>query len=268
MRQSLTLLSLVGLASLTLSLGNGCSSSTGKPSGSGGATGAGGVAGRSGTGGLTGTGGASGGTAGCARCDAGPDDVPFAGSGGVGGGSGAGGGYGGIGADVSLDIAAEGPVGGTGGWGARNDGNLDNAVDGDGVGSEAGAASADGAGASTDAGVDGPTCIKLADMPSTQIQAADPAQEIQSLAMVSGPCDVHSFPMVVMFYYWERGYSCPRVGDEVACEVEVTAKSGSVAVVTVTFVASGAAIGVLSWQPQRNPIKVTFPTVDGAAGGG
>jgi hypothetical protein len=68
---------------------------------------------------------------------------------------------------------------------------------------------------------------------------------------------------VVEFFYWEKGYSCPRGGDTVTCQVEVTSSLGSVAVVTVEFIAGGGSSWVFTWQPQQQPM-VRFPSLDGA----
>jgi hypothetical protein len=270
MRYPSAFLSLVGLASVTALVGNGCSS-TGGSSGSGGTVGSGGagvVAGRSGTGGSTSSGGvgpASGGAAGCGRCDASVDDATTGGSGGAGGRSGAGGGVGGLGADVALDMGSGGALGGTGGLGSGGDGIGRGGVigtDGDVRDGRGGAAG------STDGGVDGPECIKLGDIPSAQLQAADPSQQIQWLTLLGGPCDLRFSSMGVEFHYWEHGYSCPRLGDKVTCEVEVTSRAGSTAIVIVTFVYSGSAAMVLTWHPEpTSTIAVTFPPLDGGSAG-
>ena len=136
-----------------------------------------------------------------------------------------------------------------------------------------------GAGGSIDGGADGteglvdssPACINLADIPSARIQTADSSTRISSIRVLDGPCGASASMMEVTFYYWEKGYSCPRVGDKVTCEVEATSSAGATTVFTVEFTAVPLSALMLHWQPLPSQITVTFPSLDGldgAAAGG
>jgi hypothetical protein len=183
------------------------------------------------------------------------------GSVGMGGRGGAGGGL----ADVAL-----GEAGASGGLDSGEDGNGRGGVTG--TGGVVGDSGMDGTGRTIDGGLDGAggegridaACIQLADLPTVQISAADSSVQIRSLGILSGPCTIFSTMMsAVEFPYWEKGYSCPRGGDTVTCQVEVTSSLGSVAVVTVKFIAVGLSSTMLYWQPQPQP-KVSFSPLDGA----
>lgn len=128
----------------------------------------------------------------------------------------------------------------------------------------------DGSGGMIDGGMDGAggeggidaACMELADIPTVYISAADPSVQIRSLDILSGPCETY-LTTSVMFSYWGNGYSCPSIGDTVTCQVKVTSNLGSVASVTVEFIATPLGSKMLYWQPQQLP-KVSFPPLDGA----
>jgi hypothetical protein len=122
-----------------------------------------------------------------------------------------------------------------------------------------------------DRSVDSQACIELADIPAAWVRTSDSSTRISSRWVVDGPCDASVSSMTVMFYYWQKGYSCPSVGDRVTCEVEATSSSGATTVFSVEFVALPLSALMLHWEPQPYTITVTFPSLDGGttgAGGG
>lgn len=115
-------------------------------------------------------------------------------------------------------------------------------------------------------------CIRLADMPSVSIRSDDSPPRRLTLSLVSGPCTVQSDRNTVDFYYWEKGYSCPKLSDEVTCEVQVSSEGASL-VVPVTFSVGGYP---MTWRPVvpfgSYSIPVRFSAgdagIDGAQSGG
>jgi hypothetical protein len=132
-----------------------------------------------------------------------------------------------------------------------------------------------GTGGSIDSGTDGPVdrsvdtqaCIQLADIPSAYVRTEDPSTQISSLWVVDGPCNASVSMMQVSFYYWEKGYSCPRLSDRVTCKVEATS-SGATTVFSVDFVAVPLGGAMLHWQAEPSQITLSFPRLDGSAAGG
>jgi hypothetical protein len=133
-----------------------------------------------------------------------------------------------------------------------------------------------GAGGSIDGATDGPVdrsvdtqaCIQLADIPNAYIRTEDPSTWISSMWVLDGPCDASASMSMVMFYYWEKGYSCPRLSDRVTCQVEATSSAGATTVFSVDFVAVPLGGAMLHWQAEPSQITLTFPSLDGGAAGG
>jgi hypothetical protein len=207
-----------------------------------------------------GTGGvvpASGGAGGCTRCDASAD------IGTTGGASGKGG-AGGATADVAWpDVPSTGGAGGSidGGAGGAG-GSIDSGAGGTGGSIDS---ATDG---SVDRSMDGPACINLADIPTAYVQTVDSSTRVSSLWVVDGPCDASVSMMTVMFYYWEKGYSCPRLSDRVTCKVEANSSAGATTVFSVDFVAVPLGGAMLHWQAEPSQITLSFPRLDGSAAGG
>jgi hypothetical protein len=255
---STSLLSLLAGLSLSLAVGCGDSGSSGGAGGNAGKGGSG-IAGQSGRGGSTGTGGvvpASGGATGYIRCDASPD---IGTTGGAGGRSGAGGS---TAVPDAADVAWP-DVPGTGGAGGSIDSGTGGRVDSGTGGSVDG--STDG---SVDRSVDTQACINLGDIPTAYVQTADSSTRISSMWVVDGPCNASASMMQVNFYYWEKGYSCPRLSDRVTCQVEATSSAGATTVFNVDFVAVPLGGAMLHWQAEPSQITLSFPRLDGSAAGG
>ena len=202
-----------------------------------------------------GTGGvvpASGGAGGCTRCDASADIGTTGGASGKGGAGGATA----VQADVATEVAWP-DVPSTGGAGGSIDsgaggagGSIDSATDGQ-----------------VDRSLDGSACINLADIPTAYVQTADSSTRVSSLWVVDGPCDASVSMMTVMFYYWEKGYSCPRLSDRVTCKVEATSSAGATTVFSVDFVAVPLGGAMLHWQAEPSQITLSFRPLDGSAAG-
>jgi hypothetical protein len=111
-------------------------------------------------------------------------------------------------------------------------------------------------------------CILLGDIPSVCLVPADPSQEISSVRVLEGPCSAsYGTVNAIEFRYWERGYSCPVVGDSVTCSAEVVSRQGGSVVLRVDFDAVPLSMSMLHWQAtQSGWLKVSFPGVDGGGG--
>jgi hypothetical protein len=119
-----------------------------------------------------------------------------------------------------------------------------------------------------DRSVDTQECIQLADIPSAYVRTEDPSARISSMWVLDGPCDASASMSIVTFYYWEKGYSCPRLSDRVTCQVEATSSAGATTVFSVDFVAVPLGGAMLHWQAEPFQITLTFPSLDGGAAGG
>jgi|GEM_PF-4573026 len=249
-----SILSLV--AGLSLSLAAGCGDS-GSSGGAGGIVGKGGsgIAGQSGRGGSMGTGGdarSSGGASGCTLCDAGVDAGTTGGTGGRGGAGGATAFQGDVATEAAWpDVPNTGGAGGSSDSGAGETGeNIDSSTDGP-----------------VDRSVDTLACIELGDIPSAYVRTEDPSTQLSSMWVLDGPCDASVSMGIVTFYYWEKGYSCPRLSDRVTCQVQATSSAGATTVFSVDFVAVPLGGSMLHWQAEPSQIGLSFPRLDGGAAG-
>lgn len=109
---------------------------------------------------------------------------------------------------------------------------------------------------------DGGSCIILSDIPGAEIRCATSPSLDLTLEVLSGPCDTNYGR--INFSYWTTGYSCPRFGDKVVCDVRVTSSLGS-QIVPVTFQAVWLDSKMLHWVPTQQPVLVDFSSVDGGA---
>jgi hypothetical protein len=112
-----------------------------------------------------------------------------------------------------------------------------------------------------------PRCIVLSDIPTVQVMAEGSSFSYLPVLVLSGPCTALTAGFVE-FHYWSTGDSCPRMGDQVTCQVQVTSPAGSVAVVPVTFVAEPLDSTMLHWEPRPSTVWVSFPGADGGAEAG
>jgi hypothetical protein len=119
-----------------------------------------------------------------------------------------------------------------------------------------------------DRSVDTQACIQLADIPPAYVRTKDPSTRISSMWVLDGPCDASASMSNVTFYYWEKGYSCPRLSDRVTYQVEATSSAGATTVFSVDFLAVPLGGAMLHWQAEPSQITLSFPRLDGGAAGG